>query len=231
MRAHFIGDLLVQDEYSLTGDSLHHLVNVIRIELDEELLLLNGNGLMIKTKVSASSKRNLTLKFLSSSQSEKMNQLDLVMGMPKREALELSLKQSVELGIGKVFLIKSAYSQIKFPETERTQSLLISALEQSNAPFLPEVIKKEWNTISWDHYKSLVLMDSQTDKSELLPKDVRLAGPVLLIVGPEGGFSHEERSFLHSLPHVKILKLPTPIMRTPTALAAGAGILWQTLLD
>lgn len=231
MRAHFIADLTVQDEYSLTGDSLHHLVNVVRIEMDEELLLLNGKGLSVVTRVSEHTKRLLTLKYLSSIEKARIEQLDIVLGMPKKEALELSLKQSVELGVGKVLLVKSAYSQIKFPEEERLQSLLVSALEQSNAAYLPQVMKAEWSTIAWDKYKTIVLMDSQTDKSELLPKEVGLEAPVLLVVGPEGGFSTEERDHLHGLARVKILKLPTPIMRTPTALAAGVGILWQMLLD
>jgi 16S rRNA (uracil1498-N3)-methyltransferase len=231
VRAHFIPELTIQDDYSITGDSLHHLVNVVRIEMDEELLLLNGKGLSVVTCVSGHSKRLLTLKYISSSIGQRESQLDVVLGMPKREALELSLKQSVELGFGKVFLVKSAYSQIKYPEEERLQSLLVSALEQSNAPYLPDVLKSEWVSIPWDQYKTVVLMDSQTEKSELLPKDLGLMGPVLLVVGPEGGFSPEERELLHGLSHVKILKLPTPIMRTPTALAAGAGILWQMLLD
>jgi 16S rRNA (uracil1498-N3)-methyltransferase len=231
VRAHFIADLTVQDEYSLTGDSLHHLVNVVRIEMDEELLLLNGKGLSVITRVSGHTKRLLTLKYISSVESARIDRLDVVLGMPKKEALELSLKQSVELGVGKVLLVKSAYSQIKFPEEERLQSLLVSALEQSNAAYMPLVVKAEWEMIDWDQYKTIVLMDSQTEKSELLPKEVGLKAPVLLVVGPEGGFSPEERDRLHGLAHVKILKLPTPIMRTPTALAAGAGILWQMLLD
>jgi 16S rRNA (uracil1498-N3)-methyltransferase len=231
MRAHFISDLTIQDEYSLTGECLHHLVNVVRIEMDEELLLLNGKGLMVRTQVKTQSKRFLTLKYLSSIENQKVDRIDVVLGMPKKEALELSLKQCVELGLGKVFIVKSAYSQNKYPEEERLISLMVSAMEQSNAAFLPQVDRSEWNTIAWDQYKTIVLMDSQTEKSELLPKDVGLKSPVLLVVGPEGGFSPEEREFLHGLSHVKILKLPTPIMRTPTALAAGAGILWQMLLD
>jgi 16S rRNA (uracil1498-N3)-methyltransferase len=231
VRAHFIADLTVQDEYSIIGDSLHHLVNVVRIETDEELLLLNGKGLTVVTRVLGHTKRLLTLKYITSVEVPRADRLDVVLGMPKKEALELSLKQCVELGVGKVLLVKSAYSQIKFPEEDRQQTLLVSALEQSNAAYLPQVIKAEWQSIDWDHYKTIVLMDSQTEKSELLPKDVGLVAPVLLVVGPEGGFSPGERDHLHGLARVKILKLPIPIMRTPTALAAGAGILWQMLLD
>jgi 16S rRNA (uracil1498-N3)-methyltransferase len=206
-------------------------VNVVRIELNEELLLLNGKGLCVITQVTGHTKRLLTLKYISSLQNQKNDRLDVALGMPKKDALDLSLKQSVELGFGKIILVKSDYSQIKFPEDDRLQSLLVSALEQSNAAYIPQVVKSDWQDISWNEYKTVVLMDSQTDKSELLPNGQGIEGSVLLVVGPEGGFSPAEREFLHALSHVKILKLPTPIMRTPTALAAGAGILWQMLLD
>jgi CBS domain-containing protein len=44
-------------------------------------------------------------------------------------------------GIRNIFLIKSEYSQMKFLEDERLESLLISALEQSNADTFP-IVKK-----------------------------------------------------------------------------------------
>ncbi len=231
MRAHYLSQLDIQDEYRLIGDSLHHLVNVIRIQEGDELLLLNGKGLKVKTRVTTIAKRELTLKFLNLEAPLKSMELDLALGMPKKEALELCLKEAVELGIRNIFLIKSEYSQMKFLEDERLESLLISALEQSNADTFPVVKKMRWEDLPWNEYSSALLMDSQIENSSLLDKNSYLRGPNLLIVGPEGGFSPAERTFLHSQKNVKILKLPTPILRTPTALATGVGFLWQALLD
>jgi 16S rRNA (uracil1498-N3)-methyltransferase len=227
MRAHWISNLDIRDNYILTGDSLHHLVNVIRIERGEQLLLQNGRGLFVETSVEEISKRELRLSKLSSYHKDRPYHFDLALGMPKREALELTLKQATELGFGTIYLIKSDYSQIKFPEIERTAKLLVSALEQSNAPFLPEVVAGEWEKILWDSYEEVLLMDSQT-KLVATPQG-QSHGKKLLIVGPEGGFSPSELGYLHERPMVKILNLPTPILRTPTAVAVGAGVMLQSL--
>ncbi len=229
MRAHWLKDLSVQDSYVLKDDSLHHLVNVIRIETGEELLLLNGSGLEVKTIVEAISKRELRLKFVSSSEKSRAFHFDLALAMPKREALELCLKEATELGFRKIYLIRSDYSQMKTPESDRMEKLLVSALEQSNATYLPEVIEATWEKIPFQEYAEAILMDSQTKLNAKTSKHDESASR-LLIVGPEGGFSPRELELLHSKEMVKVVNLPTPILRTPTALATGAGIMIQSLL-
>lgn len=231
MRATYIPELKKESEYILTGERLHHLVNVIRIEEGEELLLFNGSGFQIKTLVTNVSKRELRLKFLEEQSSERKYILDLVIGMPKRDALDLSLKQATELGFRRIFLIKSGYSQMRFPEKERLENLLVSALEQANASFLPEVVESTWDNIPWDDYPEGVLMDSQTMGKPWKTSEFKVEEPKILIVGPEGGFTAEELSFLHQKENLKVLNLPTPILRTPTAVAAGAGFLLQSLLN
>lgn len=228
MRAVFLKDLIPQNEYILAGDILHHLVNVIRIEKDEELLLLNGKGLSVKTLVIEASKKNLKLRTISESNAERTFKLDLVLGVPKKDALELSLKQAVELGFRKIFLVRSDYSQTKVPESDRIMSLLVSALEQSNSSFLPEVIEANWESVPWNDYGTVLMLDSQTGS---IGKTNRISGVNCLIIGPEGGFSPAELTNLRKQPHLEAVLLPTPIMRTPTAVAAGAGLILQRLMS
>lgn len=228
MRASFIPDLQIQETYAITGDAHHHLVHVIRLEVGEELLLLNGQGLKVFSQVEGISKKEVRLSFLRSEDSERPFELDLALGMPKKEALELSLKQAVELGFRKIYLIRSAYSQQRYLEADRVKSLVVSALEQSNSPFLPEIIEADWNKIEWENYESSLMMDSQT-KDLSLSDDLMFTAPRLLVVGPEGGFSPEEINFLHQRPKMRVLNLPTPILRTPTAVATGAGVILQSL--
>lgn len=229
MRAHWIKELALQESYVLKDDSLHHLVNVIRIENGEELLLLSGTGLEVLTEVESISKRELRLKLKSSRERQRDFHFDLALAMPKREAFELCLKEATELGFRTIYLIRSDYSQMKTPEADRMEKLVVSALEQSNAPFLPELIEVTWEKIPFQEYSEVILMDSQTKINREHKKADALAAR-LLIVGPEGGFSPRELELLHSKDVVKVVNLPTPILRTPTALATGAGIMLQSLL-
>jgi 16S rRNA (uracil1498-N3)-methyltransferase len=229
MRASFQKDLIPQESYKLTGDTAHHLINVIRLELNEEVLLLNGAGLRVKTKVSQISKREILLTQMDHQNVSRNFKLDLALGIPKKEALELSLKQAVELGFRKIYLIRSEYSQTRIPEADRLESLLISSLEQSNSAYLPEIIHSTWEEIPASGYGEILLMDSQSPVRQ--PTKSNLGDEKLIIVGPEGGFSPLEIEFLHQMPGIRILNLPTPILRTPTAVATGAGIILGSLLD
>lgn len=229
MRASYFPGLKIQNDYSLMGDAYHHLVHVTRLEESEHLLLLDGQGLMVKTKVESISKKELRLSYLESEHQLRKFELDLAIGMPKREALELSLKEATELGFRKIYLIRSAYSQQRYLEPERVFALLYSAMEQSNSPYLPEVIESKWDEIDWSAYETSVLMDSQTQKEHHVPS-LKFTAPRLLVVGPEGGFSPEEISYLHARSNMSVLSLPTPILRTPTAVATGAGVILQSLI-
>lgn len=229
MRAAWVESITPASEHILTGDLLHHLVKVVRLEAGEELLLLDGHGLKVKTKVSAVTKREMRLEQLEILQEARRYEFDLALGIPKREALELSLKEATELGFRRIYLIRAEYSQMKLPELERLQRLLISALEQSNSAFLPELIETDWEDLPWQEYGLNLMMDSQSLPG--IQRQTTTEGPRLLVVGPEGGFSPTELQFLHSRPKLEVLTLPTPILRTPTAVATGAGVLLQRLMD
>jgi 16S rRNA (uracil1498-N3)-methyltransferase len=229
VRAQFQENLEIQESYNLRGEEAHHLISVARVELGEEILLLNGKGLWIKTKVSSVSKRELTLMKLESELVSSKIMMDLALGIPKKEALELSLKEAVEIGFRRIFLIRSRYSQTKVPEPERLKSLLISALEQSNSPYLPELIALNWDEIEYENYEESLMLDSQSLPVKVGPQ--KMSSKRLLVVGPEGGFSPEELAYLHQRPGMRVVRLPTPILRTPTAVAVGAGLILGSLLD
>ena len=54
-------------------------------------------------------------------------------------------------------------------------------------------------------------------------------GPWAILIGPEGGFSPEERTKLRALPFVTPISLGPRILRADTA-AVAALTLWQTTL-
>ena len=57
----------------------------------------------------------------------------------------------------------------------------------------------------------------------------RTAGPAAILIGPEGGFSPEEREMLRSLPYSRIISLGPRILRAETA-AVAALALWQNAM-
>ena len=54
-----------------------------------------------------------------------------------------------------------------------------------------------------------------------------VAGPAAILIGPEGGFSDDEKTRLRALPYVRPLSLGPRILRAETA-AIAAIVIWQT---
>lgn len=229
MRALYLEKLPSGDHCELQGDVLHHLTQVVRIKADDELLLLDGKGNKIFGKVEAVSKKTLMLAITHRETLTQESTYDLALVVPKKDALELCLKEATELGFATIYLVRGDYSQMKIPDHDRIKNLLVSALEQSNSAFLPQIQEVSLSGISWNEYQKVLWLDSQSSISE--ESSVTGSGKDILLVGPEAGFSPDERSYLLEVKNLERVHLPTPIMRTPTAVAAGAGLLLQRLLD
>jgi 16S rRNA (uracil1498-N3)-methyltransferase len=228
MKALWQDQLRVEEKYLLNTSELHHLLNVTRSEVGEELLLLNGQGLKVWTRIDSITKKEVCLTYLNSKHEVRQYRIAAAIGMPKREALELCLKQAVELGLSEIYLVKSAYSQMRHPEPERIHKVLISAVEQSNAAFIPRIINASWEEIPWSSYQLCSYFDSLAagGSAPLAPVE-----SCLMVIGPEGGLSPAEVDLLNSQANLLSVHLPTPILRTPTALAAAAGYVIGALLD
>lgn len=207
--------------FEIDGEKVHHLLNVVRIKENDEILLLNGRGesrLVIVAKVH---KKKISLIPITATKTYPKKRREIAIAIPKKEALELCLKQAVELAITKIYLIQSQYSQKNNLTDERVQNILISALEQSNNHWLPEI--ELLNNIEEFLEKEIkfAYFSSQTNNS----KRLNLTTPDLaLLIGPEAGFSSAEETRLIEASSINI-HFEGAIMRTPTALACGIGFL------
>jgi 16S rRNA (uracil1498-N3)-methyltransferase len=212
------------ETFRVTGETHHHLANVIRLEKSEQVLLLNGSGNKALARVLEITKKEIQFALTEIIQIPKVGLYDVLILIPKREALESMLKAAAEMGVGCIYLAKGQRSPEKLPDGRRVQALLQSALEQSNNPWMPEVIEcVKLSDVSPENFGEIIMMDVALDSSSAVQK-VRIPGQkTLLIVGPEGGYSSEERAMLLAWPQTRILTLPTPILRAPTALIAGLG--------
>lgn len=202
-------------------DSFHHLVNVVRVKKTEKVKIFNGKGLEVLCDISSIEKKHLTLVATGVQLHQKPQiGIDVLIGTPKKEALEQCLKAAVELGVGTIYLSETDYAQKSFINAERQMSLLTSSIEQSNNPFLPEIFEIKNQEIDLSKYEQVVLFDSVNTGIEKLKVGTN---KVLIVVGPEGGFSESELVWWKSHPQTTSVHLPTAIMRTPTALSCAIG--------
>lgn len=203
---------------TIVGDPFHHLANVLRVRTGDPLLLLSGAGTSTPCVIEAIAKKSLVVRAQSARPQPRVACCDVLIFYPKRDALESMLKAATEFGVNRIFLYRGKYSQEKFPDRERVDALVRSAMEQSNNPWMPEV-SFCLSPQDWPRCEQTIIMDVAT-----------AAGPAadrtktsLLVIGPEAGFAADERTLLRALPSPVELSFPTPILRASTALPAGLG--------
>ena len=207
---------------SIVGDSAKHL-QVVRIKLSEELMVLNGKGVKAYTEVLTLSKHQIDLKVVQVEHAIAQHPIHLAIANPKKEAFEDILKMAVELGVCSIYPLSSEYSQYEYAPSERVERILESALIQSNNSFLPKIHNQTHLKYFLDsNNMPLYFFNSIEGNSN---KCRKIVGEKIILIGPEGGFSPKEIEQITNNGDVFSIHLPTPILRAPTAVASSIGYL------
>ncbi|MBL7665478.1 MAG: 16S rRNA (uracil(1498)-N(3))-methyltransferase [Bacteriovoracaceae bacterium] len=211
-------ELLIQDEQA------HHLINVARITVDEKILILNGEGLSAIGQLNTINKKNLRLKIIEVKKHDHFHHIDLAIATNKKDPMEDILKMAAELGIRKIYPVRTQYSQPLNLNHERVERIFASGLEQSNNPYLPELMPEaDLKSVAFSDYKTIYCFHLTGEKpSDLNPH--KQDAPELIFIGPEAGFGDADIEFLKALPNIKMLTLNLPILRATTAVPVAMGL-------
>jgi 16S rRNA (uracil1498-N3)-methyltransferase len=121
------------------------------------------------------------------------------------------------------------------PGIDRLRANVVEAAEQCGILAVPEVREAEkFESLlsGWDKERRLIFCDEDASTNNPLPalqsvKERKLA----LLVGPEGGFSDDERKMLRALPFVSAIPLGPRILRADTAAVAALAVMQATIGD
>ena len=222
MRSVFINsnDLNFNNELlSYSGDKFRHLTKVIRIRINERIILFNESAETYLCKIEGIDKKSILFKKIKKEIFKPRYFLSIAIGIVKKEAMERCLRNCMELGISKIYLLKTAFSQDYFELKKRHETIIESGMEQSNFFFKPKVeFISNLEDLDFEEYDNKIVLS--TEENQKMDKIQR--GHDLLLFGPEGGWSEEEIRFFKAK-NLVFFQLETPIMRTPSAICAAVG--------
>lgn len=224
MRAVYLEQpIIAGKQLILKGDKVHHLSNVIRIKKNQEILLLAGEGKKFTAKVELITKKEIVLDHIIEHPVASLQyELSLGIAQVKKEALDLILKSCCELGIKKIFILETLHSQNYKLNLERIHKLLISGIEQSNNPWIPELEVVKLSQFDREAFDNIFLFSIK--KGEVLKTgSLEISSKNLIVIGPESGFDESELEMLEKSSKVQLIHLPTPIMRASTAVNCAVG--------
>lgn len=217
------------DEICISNNSnFHHLARVLRIKIGETLYLIDENAMKYKTIVQNISSHTITTKVVEKFPSNhKLNlQLFLAQSVLKTDPQNLLIQKAAELGTKGIIPFVSDNCVIKESivdsKIEKWQKIADEASKQCERADLPVVLQREnlKNLLNNDEYKiKIACVERNQDMSlkAFLRKNIALKNEkILLIVGPEGGFSSDEIKLFeeYNLPKLSLGKL---ILRAETA--------------
>jgi 16S rRNA (uracil1498-N3)-methyltransferase len=214
----------------LTLDQSRYLTSVMRQAIGAQVLLFNGRHGEWTATLTETGKRGSLLKVDEQVRPMALGpDLDLIIALVKRGRVETIVEKAAELGVRRVRLTVTRRTNVDFVKLGRLDAIAMEAAEQTGRLDVPTVEDPEKLADildGWDPARTLVFCDEGGDA---LPAFQALAGsqaPAAILIGPEGGFSPEERERLRSLPFVTPVSLGPRILRADTA-AISALTLWQ----
>lgn len=193
----YAGDLEPSNRsIELEGDECHHLSRVVRMGVGETVYATNGRGTLARCRIDESTRNAARLSVLEIEESDLPERtVTLALALLRKDAFERAIEQCTELGITSLvpFVSRKSHVQRYSPEfIVRLRRIALAAMKQSFRSFLPEVeaVAEFDDVVARVRGAGVAIVgDSGGDSlgGELPP------GPLVIVVGPEGGFADEER--------------------------------------
>jgi len=214
---------------TLASNQYHYLKNVMRVNKNEFLKLFNGKDGEWLAEIIDIQKKYILLSIKEKIIKQKNSpNLWLFFAPIKKDRINILIQKSTELGVSVFVPIQSERSNVKNININNLQKNAIEAAEQSQRLDVP-IIKKEIkfsemiNSLSSD--RCLLFCDEKNINSEniidLMDKIKNKYSKWSIIVGPEGGFSENERKKLLNIKQVHTASLGERILRSDTAATAA----------
>lgn len=214
----------------------HYLAHVLRMAEGAELLVFNGRDGEWSARVAVVGKKAVRLSVTERTRPQPpLPDLVYAFAPLKAGRLDYLVQKAVEMGAGALQPVVTRHTQVAKPPMERIEANVIEAAEQCGVLAVPAVrppVKLERLLAEWERDRRLIFCDEDAATDNPLPALQAIAESRLgLLVGPEGGFSDDERRMLRALPFVTAIPLGPRILRADTAAVAALAVIQATLGD
>ena len=228
--------LALGQRHEVSAEQCNYLANVLRLTEGAEILAFNGRDGEWRVKVTSPSRKKIALEAAEQTRPQPAaSDLHYLFAPLKVGRLDYLVQKAVEMGAGLLQPVMTQHVQGKITSLERLQANVIEAAEQCGILSVPEVVppKKLGDLLDrWPEDRRIIFCDEGDEGQNPLPvlsavQEKKLA----LLIGPEGGFSEEERRSLRERPFVTAIPLGPRILRADTAAVAALAIIQATIGD
>lgn len=223
------------DQLLLDGSEAHHLLHVLRMRTGDRVLVFNGTGAEAEGVITNTSRKSVEIQVTArhAAQASSLRPLILATAVPKGDRFRWLVEKAAELGVTKLVPLLTERSSVDPGENrlKKLQQTIVSAAKQSGQIQLMELAEVQ----RWDEFLSavsqtecrLLIADPTGSRIDLFKPAKNPEAAVVILIGPEGGFSPEEiQTALNQ--GAEAVRLSEGILRVETAAILFAGLIRLT---
>ncbi len=222
----------------LDTETVSHLVSSMRVKKGETVKFIDEDEIVYRAEILTADKKSLTAKILESKKSERKLNINLcaVISVLKPDAYNLAIQNAVQCGVKEIYTVFSDNAAVKkasvINKQDKWQKIAMESFKQCERADKPKVFnidsfknifsnfKKENIIIFAEKYDFLTVKEAV--------KTVNKSEKILLVFGPEGGFSEDEFNYFKQ-ENLKLATLGKLIFKAPNAVTAGVMLTIENL--
>jgi 16S rRNA (uracil1498-N3)-methyltransferase len=214
----------------------NYLLNVLRLKPGDKILVFNGHDGEWRARVADAGRKACLLMIEEQVRPQTpAPNLEYLFAPLKQARLDYMVQKVVEMGAGRLRPVLTRHTQVARVNAGRMQANAVEAAEQCGILTIPQIdaLRPLAQVLAdWDHKRRLIFCDEKAPVTAPAEALIRLPrGPAAVLIGPEGGFSAEERDDLLARPYVTALSLGPRILRADTAAVAALALVQATIGD
>lgn len=227
----FISSKDVNDNHIVISDkdNYKHIAKSLRIRKGEKLLLIDENKIQYETVVENVTSNEVIVKIENSYKSDRSLDFGLYLAQSplRSDAQSFVVEKATELGIKGIYPVHTdncaLSEEIITKKIDKWQRIMYEASKQCERADIPTCFKLEKLEDLIDKFERVIVFCERIATNTLKDiKPVKSGENVLVVIGPEGGFS--EREFeLFKNKKVEMLTLGNLILKAETAVTVALG--------
>ncbi len=238
-RLHVEAALATGAALTLGHEQTNYLLNVMRMKAGDALVLFNGRDGAWMARVSDPHRKGAVLEVVVQT-AHQTKTPDLWFGFAplKTGRLDYLVQKATEMGAGVIQPVITRFTQVQKLRVDKLVANIVEAAEQCevlSVPALAAEISLADLLSSWQQrqgLRRLVFCDESAAANSPIGQLRDIDGlPVGVLVGPEGGFSDDERALLLSQSFVIPISLGPRILRADTAAVAALAVVQSIIGD
>jgi 16S rRNA (uracil1498-N3)-methyltransferase len=224
-RRRWIADEVSNDRAALTGAHADHLTRVLRARVGQEFDII-ANGVARRGRITNITDHRVEFDLGKEISASPPANLTLLLAIFKFDRMEWAIEKCTELGVSKIIPViarrtDAHLASASAKRVERWRRIALQAAEQSRRVTAPEIADPAQLREACQLPAESKIVLAETEEQNLLLDVLASADePLLLAIGPEGGWTEDELQLLQKEGWLSASLGPT-ILRAETAAIAA----------